>query len=179
MVADDDILKPMIETLFKLGRQNSEILTELKAKGFPISLATLKRRLQAWGMKRIETKDRAEIKELIKSNIEGIHTDAGYRRMAKILLVHQDTYVKHDTVREIMKELDPDGVISRQKRVLKRRSFTAYLGLLSQQGPTTSGRLTDMTNWLNTVLVFMVALILSAVKLYGSKYGPETMTQIW
>jgi hypothetical protein len=37
-----DILKPMIETLFKLGRQNSEISTELKAKGFPISLATLK-----------------------------------------------------------------------------------------------------------------------------------------
>jgi hypothetical protein len=41
--------------------------------------------------------------------------------MTKILLIHQDTHAKQKTVREIMKEIDTDGVIARQKRELKRR----------------------------------------------------------
>jgi predicted PolB exonuclease-like 3'-5' exonuclease len=70
-------MKPIIERLFKLGRKNKEIVTELKGLGFKISLPTLKRRLQAWDLKRSEVIDRAEITEMVRNNIEGIHADAG------------------------------------------------------------------------------------------------------
>jgi EAL domain-containing protein (putative c-di-GMP-specific phosphodiesterase class I) len=40
-IPEDEIIKLIIERLFKLERQNKEIITELKGLGFKISLPTL------------------------------------------------------------------------------------------------------------------------------------------
>ena len=102
-----------------LGRQNKQIIAELKRLGLEISLATLKRRLRTWKLSRQEVIDRSQIKELIEHKMEGVNADAGVRRMKQSLLTQHQMFVKEETVTQLMKEIDPDGMICRQKRVLK------------------------------------------------------------
>jgi hypothetical protein len=55
--------------------------------------------------------------------MEGINADAGVRRMKQSLLTQHQMFVKEEKVTQLMKEIDPDGMICRQKRVLKRRYY--------------------------------------------------------
>jgi hypothetical protein len=104
-----------------MGRSNDEILVELSTCGHNISMSTLKRRLREWNFTRKEVVEQGIIRNTIQDHITGFHATTGIRKMKQILLVDEGMFVKQETSRNMMAEIDPDGIVARKKRVLKRR----------------------------------------------------------
>ncbi|XP_071797832.1 uncharacterized protein [Asterias amurensis] len=84
----------------------------------------LKRMLQKLGLKRRQQESsQRDIIQAITTELQGSGSCCGYRAMWQRLLRDHHLHVKRDTVRQLLLVLDPDGVMSRKKRRLRRRVY--------------------------------------------------------
>ena len=119
--ASDDQLE-LVSSYFRQGFNNLEILEFLKLHGITLSLSTLKRRLQTLGLSRRATNvSDDELKEAIQRELSGSGCFVGYRRLWARLR-RKGYFVKRATVMTILRELDPEGVESRKRKRLHRRT---------------------------------------------------------
>ena len=115
----------LIATYFGLGLAYTEILSSLaRFHGVCISLRQLKRVLRSTGLcRRKRFTCLLDVKSAIESEISGSGNSIGYRQMHQRLTTDHCMVVKRETVRIIMKYLDPEGVFSRSRRVFRRRQY--------------------------------------------------------
>lgn len=122
--ASDDQLE-LVSSYFRQGFNNLEILEFLKLHGIVVSLSTLKRRLQTLGLsRRAANVSVDELKEAIQRELSGSGCFVGYRRLWARLR-RKGYFVKRATVMKILRELDPEGVDSRKRKRLRRRTYEA------------------------------------------------------
>lgn len=108
--------------------------------GISLRLRQLKRILRRKGLTRRQNySDPAEVVAAVERELRGSGRLIGYRQMHQGLRTDYGLVVDRETVRTILKTLDPDGVERRSKRKLKRRNITA-------KDQTTFGTLTGTTN---------------------------------
>lgn len=117
----------IINHYFSLDLAYSEILAFLLCfHGIEISLRQLKRVLRRQGLHR--RKDHSDIKEIlnaIETELEGSGNSIGYRQMHQRLRIYYGLVVQKETVRVIIRELDPASVQSRSSKrlILRRREY--------------------------------------------------------
>ena len=115
----------IITHYFSLDLAYSEILAFLLCfHGIEISLRQPKRVLRRQGLRR--RKDDREIREIsnaIETELEGSGNNIGYRQMHQRLRIDYGHVVQKETVRVIIKELDPAGVQSLSSKRLRRREY--------------------------------------------------------
>ena len=112
MVERDDL----IEEYFKLGFAYAEILLLLHCRhGKNISIRHLKRILKAKGLKRRRNQENqvADVAAAIENELNGSGNCVSYRQMHQRMQVKYGFAVARETVRLILKVLDPSGVESR------------------------------------------------------------------
>ena len=108
--------------------------------GIHISLRQLKRIPQQLGLRRRGNLD--SINEAItnvESELRGSGRSAGYRAMHQRLMIKYGQTINRESVRLILKALDPEGVEDRSRRRLRRRKYRA-------EGLITSGIWMDTTS---------------------------------
>ena len=87
--------------------------------GIEISLRQLKRVLRRQGLhKRKDHSDIREILNAIETELEGSGNSIGHRQMHQRLRIDYGLVVQKETVRFIIKELDPAGIQSRSRLLL-------------------------------------------------------------
>lgn len=115
-----------IESYFLSGYDYDTILCFLaKYHGLDISMSTLKRRLNEYGLKRrnaLEVDDN-HIVEVIQQELDGPSMCQGYRSMWHTLRLKYGLCVPRAKVQMVLKELDPDGTEERRRHRLKRRAY--------------------------------------------------------
>ena len=117
----------LIEHYFNLGLSYTEILCFLVAvHGIHISLRQLKRILQQLGLRRRGNLDSInEVITNVESELRGSGRSAGYRAMHQRLIIKYGQRINRESVRLILKALDPEGVEDRSRRRLRRRKYRA------------------------------------------------------
>lgn len=115
----------LVEQYFDLGLNYVEIISFLLiTHGITLSLRQLKRILRRKGLtKRKNHSDPAEVVAAIERELQGSGSLIGYRLMHQRLTTDYGLVVDRETVRNILKTLDPDGVERRSKHRLKRRKY--------------------------------------------------------
>ena len=110
----------IINHYFSLGLAYSEILAFLLCfPGIEISLRELNRVLMRQGLRRRKYhSDIREILNAIETELEGSGNSIGYRQMDQRLRIDYRLVVQKETVRVILKELDPVGIQSRSSLLL-------------------------------------------------------------
>ena len=108
----------LIEHYFNLGLSYTEILCFLVAvHGIHISLRQLKRILQQLGLRRRGNLDSInEVIMNVESELRGSGRSAGYRAMHQRLIIKYGQRINRESVRLILKALDPEGVEDRSRR---------------------------------------------------------------
>lgn len=119
----------LIRQCHRLGFSRTECVDHLRdAYHMPITLKilrTMSRDINLnWRLDDLQTgkMTRDQLKEIIRISIEGEDADAGYRCLQAALAI-RGIRVRRDTVLEIMREIDPEGIALRLKGKLKRRRF--------------------------------------------------------
>ena len=98
-----------------------------KQDGVQMHVRTLKRKLKDLGLKRKAANyDEDIVRELIKQEMQGADSLAGYRYIWHALRLRHHVNVPRSQVASIMKEIDPQGVQERRSRRLKRRAYLSY-----------------------------------------------------
>jgi hypothetical protein len=117
----------MIEKYFYLGLSNAEILGFIvNFHGIRLSLRQLKRILRRRKCKRRNDQDNLEdVVCAIENELKGSGSVTGYRSMHQRLTNEYGLVVTRNTVRLVLKILDPDGVESRSRHRLRRRLYSA------------------------------------------------------
>ena len=117
----------LIEHYFNLGLSYTEILCFLVAvHGIHISLRQLKRILQQLGLRRRGNLDSInEVITNVEAELRGSGRSAGYRAMHQRLIIKYGQRINRESVRLILKALDPEGVEDRSRRRLRRRKYRA------------------------------------------------------
>jgi hypothetical protein len=117
----------LVEHYFNLGLQYSEIIAFISSlHGIQLSLRQLKRILKNRGLRR--RKDHASIEEIafvIEEELTSTGACIGYRQMHQKLRIQHGIVTNRETVRLVLKELDPVGVEVRSRRKLRRRKYSA------------------------------------------------------
>ena len=115
----------LIERYFHMGLGYSEIVLFLGLlHGYVLSIRQLKRILQQRGLGR--RRNRSNIEEVyraIRRELRGSGSMMGYRQMTRRLLHGHSVVVDKETVRELLKILDPEGVDARSRHRLQRRQY--------------------------------------------------------
>ena len=114
----------LVSQYFNQGYNNLEILEFLKLHGTNINLSTLKRRLTSLGLSRRSFISDDELRSAIEKELGGSGCFVGYRKMWAQLRM-KGIIVKRASVMTLLRELDPDGVESRQKKRLRHRAYHA------------------------------------------------------
>lgn len=120
---NNDTRNRFIKFYFGLGLQQEEIISFLLKDDVSISSRHLKRvlkHLQLWRRKRYSNVD--DVLSFIEEQLQCSSQLHGYRWMHLKCLQH-GLVVSRETVRLILKELDPQGVSLRKRRRLKRREY--------------------------------------------------------
>ena len=114
-----------VERYFRLGFDYTEILLYLMLfHGTSLSLRQLKRLLKAKGLgRRRNPSDLREVCDAVEEELRGSGSNIGYRQMTQRLVNDYGLIVDRETVRELLKILDSEGVELRAKRSLKRRQY--------------------------------------------------------
>ena len=95
-----------------------------KYHGISISLRTLKRRLQEYGLKkRNNGVDEEQIRNLIRIEMANAGGQSGYRTIWHALRLIHSIHPPRALVAEILRELDPEASNDRKSRKLKRRKY--------------------------------------------------------
>lgn len=123
-VMDRDAL---VESYFHLGITYREILAFLILRhGIRLSMRQLKRILRKRGLTRRKQQSPVnEIVDLIENELQGSGNLMGYRLMHQKLQLYNGLVTDRETVRFVMKELDPEGVERRSRHRLVRRKYQA------------------------------------------------------
>lgn len=116
----------LIKSYFELGIRYSEILEFLALHGVHISLRQLKRILQSMGLQRRKGHSGVQdIADIIQFELNGRGSCLGYRQMTQKLRIKYGLVTDRETVRRVLKLLDPEGVENRARKRLKRRVYYA------------------------------------------------------
>lgn len=117
----------LIEGYFHLGINYTEILAFLVlCHGICLSMRQLKRILRERGLtRRSRLSPVNEIVDAIESELQGSGRLLGYRLMHKRIGLSHSLVVDRETVRAVMKALDPEGVERRSQHRLVRRNYRA------------------------------------------------------
>lgn len=113
----------LVKLYFGIGLSNKEILAVLAQNhGVVISIRTLKRLCQKLRLfRRKNYTDLEEVAAFLQSAITG-NGRQGYRWL-HLRAIQQGYVVSQDTIRQLVKLLDPDGVAKRRARRLSRRQY--------------------------------------------------------
>ena len=110
----------LIQQYFSLGLNYCDILGFLPfGHGIQLSLRQLKRILSRLNLRRRNTNVGPNIDEItaaIESELRGSGCCIGYRQMHQRLTTKYGLVIDQETVRIIMKELDPEGVALRSQK---------------------------------------------------------------
>ncbi len=114
-----------VQTYFNLGFPYEEILVFLsKFHGIVLSLRQLKRILKAMGLQRRKIRSSVHtVVSAIESELRGSGSLLGYRAMHQRLTIDYNLVTDRETVRQLLKIVDPEGVQRRLKHKLKRRQY--------------------------------------------------------
>ena len=117
--------KDIIQYYFHRGFTYEVILDFLQTHhGISISLRTLKRKLDKYGLKRRNNCiDDDTIRNLIKIEIANAGEQSGYRTIWHALRLVHNVHVPRDLVARLLKELDPEASNARRSRKLQRRKY--------------------------------------------------------
>lgn len=117
--------RELIEYYFNCGYSYAVILEFLgKYHGISISLRTLKRRLNAYGLKKKEhVVDVARVRELVKDEMAHAGAQSGYRSIWHALRHVHNIHPPRQLVADILRELDPEASLARRSRRLSRRKY--------------------------------------------------------
>ena len=117
----------LIAMYFNLGLNDSEIVSFLLlCHGIQICLRQLKRILRSRGLQRRRRfSPIQDIVDAVEEELQGSGCSIGYRLMHQRLQNDRGLAVDHETVRQIVKGLDPEGVDFRSRRKLRRRKYFA------------------------------------------------------
>jgi hypothetical protein len=117
----------LVEAYFHLGLGYPEIVAFLGLwHGIRLSLRHLKRILRRRGLRRrCAHSDGNDIVSAIESELKGSGSSIGYRLMHQRLIIDYALNVDRETVRLVLRTLDPEGVDLRSKKRLKRREYYA------------------------------------------------------
>ena len=120
--------KELIEEYFHRGYGNKVIVDILRCQhGIQISLSTLKRRLQDYGLNRRGLNvDENRLRQLIQSEISGPGQLRGYRAVWHSLRLCHNIHVPRKDVARILQELDPERTLQRRSRRLQRRRYISF-----------------------------------------------------
>ena len=115
----------LIERYFRLGLQHWEILAFLMLQhGIQLSLRQLKRILSRRGLRRRNnTSDMEDVLKAIETELNGSASIVGYRGMWQRLINEYNLVIDKETVRRILKIVDPAGVELRSRHRLRRRQY--------------------------------------------------------
>lgn len=115
----------IIECYYHLGMNYEEILMFIGlTHGIYLSIRQLKRILRSRGLgRRINRTDLREVCRCIELELSGSGSTIGYRQMTQRLSYIYGLRVDKDTVRNLLKILDPEGVEARSKHRLQRRQY--------------------------------------------------------
>ncbi len=131
----------LISIYFNLGFAYNEIASFLKkCHGIQMSVRHLKRILKSKGLRRNGQKSPLQhVLNAVREELSGSGSSIGYRQMHRRVLIDHNLVIDRETVRIILKHLDPAGVEHRSKRTFRR-------WLYSTQGPNYLWHLMVMTN---------------------------------
>lgn len=115
----------LIKHYFNRHYSNTQIIAFLSIHhSIEMSLSTLKRRLRRYGLKRTFSNISIQtLRVIIQRELEGPNASLGYRGMWTHLRRSYSLRVKRDTVMEMLRELDPEGVADRRTKRLIRRVY--------------------------------------------------------
>ena len=115
----------LVQQYFDLGLNYVEIISFLLLiHGISLSIRQLKRILRRKGLTRRQNfSDPAEVVAAVERELQGSGSLIGYRQMHQRLRTDYGLVMDRETVRRILKTLDPDDVERRSKRKLKRRKY--------------------------------------------------------
>ena len=118
----------LIEQYFHLGLTYSEIMSFLLLRhGVRLSLRQLKRILRSRGLRRRKIQSRIDrVVSAVDQELQSRGSCIGYRQMHQRLLRDHGIVIDRDTVRRIVKNLDPDGVELRSRKRFRRRRYVTY-----------------------------------------------------
>ncbi len=124
-----DVEREVIEHYFHLGYKY-ELITQLlkNQHGIEMSVRTLKRRLcdyQLFRRKENENFYEEHVRNIIRQEMQGPGSLAGYRKMWHILRLKHQLHVPRQLVARILRELDPEASTMRRMRRLKRRQYVS------------------------------------------------------
>ena len=117
----------LVEQYFHLGLSYTEILFFLAAvHGVHLCLRQLKRILKKHGLRRRGNRtDYGEVIRCVEGELRRSGSNLGYRMMHQRLNNEYGCAVDRESVRIILKALDPEGVEARKGHRLKRRKYRA------------------------------------------------------
>ena len=115
----------LLRKYFNLGFSYLEIIVFLsKFHGIVLSLRQLKRLLKAMRLcRRTEGNSVPEVAQAIEMELKGSASSLGYRAMHQRLQIEHGLVTSRETVREILKIVDSEGVKRRSRHKLKRRQY--------------------------------------------------------
>lgn len=115
----------LIERYFQLGLQHQEILAFLMlSHGIVLSLRQLKRILARRQLRRRNnTSDMDAVLQAIDTELNGSGSTVGYRALWQRLLCDHNLVIGKETVRRVLRIVDPTGVERRSRNRLRRRQY--------------------------------------------------------
>ena len=117
----------LISVYFNLGFTYNEIAAFLKkCHGIQLSVRQLKRVLKSKGLQRKRRKSPLQhVVNAVREELNGSGNLIGYRQMHRRIMIDHGLVIDRDTVRIILKHLDPAGVEHRSTRTFRRRLYSA------------------------------------------------------
>ena len=127
-LGDSDEEKNFIEYYFHLGYKYNDIVNLLDVyHGVTMSVRTLKRRLQGYGLKKKNvSNDEQELVDIVKKEMEGTGQLSGYRKIWHLLRINHHIHAPRKLVAQIVHDLDPQASRERKGNKLKRRKYMSY-----------------------------------------------------
>eukprot|EP00111_Clytia_hemisphaerica_P020125 TCONS_00059303-protein len=121
----ENIEESLIKKYFHDGHTYSAIVCLLENYGVNLGVRTLKRRLVLYGLDKSQNVDDATLSGIMQTELQGPASNLGYRNMWNLLRTKYNIRCPRDKVMNLLQELDPEGVVQRRSRVLRRRRYTS------------------------------------------------------
>ena len=116
----------LISIYFNLGFAYNEIATFFKkCHGIQLSVRHLKRVLKSKGLRRRIHKSHLEhVLNAVREELNGSGNSIGYRQVHSRMVIDHSLIIDRETVRIILKHLDPAGVEYRSRRTFRGRLYS-------------------------------------------------------
>ena len=123
-VSNTEVLEEIVKEDFRCGFLYKEIIHFLETfHGKPLSIRTLHRILRSEGLyRKTHSTDSRHVIQFVENEISESGSSLGYRQLHQ-RCINQGLKVTRKNVSLIMKQLDPEGVVRRQRHQLQRRKY--------------------------------------------------------